>query len=325
MPTKLLNVFVSAVFVFDERSANPAPRVKSLASVLKKHYANYEVVVVDNGINFRDYDKLKSILKEVACVRIIQLSKAGETDIAVFAGVEAAIGDCVCVLYNNDPIDCIPEIVSKLRSESDIVFGVATNLRRQNAIENIGAKIFYWYNRRFLKIDIPHGATYFIGMNRSAVNALTRSGRYSKHIRYLSKQIGFKSKNYSYELPKGMEVYSTPKRALLLRAINLVSSYSSHPLRALTYFGVFAGVLNLIYAFYVVIIQLSRDNVAAGWTTLSLQSSGMFFLLFVILAMLSEYVGQILEESRDEAPYHIQDELSSMVSIADETRRNVTK
>lgn len=325
MRGKILDTFVTAVFISDGNSKNVAKKTKDIAALLKEKYANYEVIVIDNGINFREVEKLTIILKEVACIRFIRLSKIGETDTAVFAGVEAAIGDYVCVLYNNDPYKSIPDIIKRLGSGNDIVFGLATNLRRQNAFEDMGAKFFYWYNRRFLKIDIPHGATYFIGMNRTVVNALTRSGRYSKHIRYLTKQIGFKSENYKYELPKGKEVYRTSKKALVLRAINLMSSYSSHPLRALTYFGICAGILNLIYAVYVLIVNLSSDDIAKGWTTLSLQSSAMFFLVFIILAMLSEYIGQILEEARDESPYHIKQELSSTVSIADETRRNVTK
>jgi hypothetical protein len=96
-------------------------------------------------------------------------------------------------------------------------------------------------------------------------------------------------------------------------------------LRALTYFGIFASILNLIYAIYVLIINLSNINIEKGWTTLSLQSSLMFFIIFIIMAMLAEYIGQILEETRNEAPYHIKQELSSTISIADETRRNVTK
>lgn len=326
MANKISDAFVSTVLVVDEKSEDVAHKVKQITDVLKKHYANYEVVVVDNGLAAEQAEKLKLILSDVACIRVMRLAKISEADTAVFAGVEAAIGDYVCVLYNNDPVNHIALMIERLRNEDqDILFGVATNLKRKNTFENVGAKAFYWYNRHFLKINIPHGATYFIGLNRSAVNALTRSGRYSKHIRYLAKQIGFKSENYNYDLPKGKEVYNSSKQALLLRAINLMSSYSSHPLRSLTYFGIFAGILNLFYAGYVVVINLSSDNLARGWTTLSLQSSLMFFIMFMILAMLSEYIGQILEESRNEAPYHIKQELSSTVSIADETRRNVSK
>lgn len=325
MANKVIDVFVSVVFVVDTEASDVTPSVKRLTLALKRKYANYEVIVVDNGLSFEQHKSLISILESVACIRIIQLSKIVEVDTAVFAGLEAAIGDRVCVLYNNDPVERVPNIIDSLNSEIDIIFGVAKNLRRKNIVEQIGAEVFYWYNRRFLKISIPNGATYFICMNRSALNALTRNGRYSKHLRYLTKQIGFKSKDYHYELPKGKEIYAVPKKGLFLRAISLISSYSNHPLRAVTYFGLFAGIMNMIYAGYVVVINLSESSIAQGWTTLSLQASLMFFCLFMIMALLSEYIGQILEEARGEPPYYIQHELSSTISIADETRRNITK
>lgn len=321
----MLDIFVSVVVVADDRSEKLAKRVSDLAALLNKNYTNYEIVIVDNEIAYKELEKLTNLLGEVACLRIIRLSKLSDTDTAIFSGIEASIGDHLCVVYNNDPIKKIPTIIDELRDGKDIIFGVATNLQRQTFTENIGSKLFYWYNRKFLKIDIPHNSTYFIGMNRSVVNALTRSGRYSKHIRYLAKQIGFKSDNYYYELPASGRKYTAPRRSLILRAISLVSSYSAHPLRSLTYFGITAGVLNLVYAGYVVIINISSNDIAKGWTTLSLQASIMFFCLFIIIALLAEHIGQILEEVRQESPYHIMEELSSNISIADEERRNITK
>ena len=68
-----------------------------------------------------------------------------------------------------------------------------------------------------------------------------------------------------------------------------------------------------------------KEEVAEGWTTTSLQLSVMFFFLFAILAILSEYIGKILQESRKEQPYHVVNELNSKISVADATRRNIEK
>ena len=54
---------------------------------------------------------------------------------------------------------------------------------------------------------------------------------------------------------------------------------------------------------------------------MSLQLSVMFFLLFMFLVVLAEYVGKILKEARDDASYIVMDELSSTVSIADTERK----
>lgn len=321
---KLANIFVSVVFVVDEYADNPAVRTKKIAKYLQQRYANYEVLVVDNGITRPELMELKQALRRVSCIRVLRLSKSHDTDTAIFAGVEASIGDYICILYNNDPEDLITEFVNGAQ-RGDIIFGVAKNLVRKSWSEQIGTRLFYWYNKRYLRIDVPFNSTYFICMNRSVANALTRSGRHMRHIRHMAQQVGFSSATYEYSLPPGAQPYSHVRRSVLVsRAIDLVSNYSSHPLRILSYFGLVAGLLNILYAIYVVIVNFSRHDIAKGWTTLSLQSSFMFFVLFMILAVLAEYIGKILNETQQEPSYHVMEELSSVISIADETRRNVT-
>ncbi len=322
---KLSDIFVSTVFVVDDHATDVAKKVKELAKLLRALYANYEVLIIDNGLSASEFKGIEQLLPAVPCLRVIRLSRSHDTDTAIFAGIEASIGDFICTLYNSDPTIMLPKLIEKTQ-QHDIVFGVAQNLQRKGRLEDMGARIFYWYSRRYLNIDIPNGSTYFICMNRSAANALTRSGRFMRHIRHMSKQVGFNTANYEYDLPDDARRYThVHSGTLVARAIDLISNYSSHPLRVLTYFGIFAGLMNIVYGLYVVIVNLSSNDVAKGWTSLSLQSSFMFFVLFMILAVLAEYIGKILNETQHEPPYHIMRELSSTISIADETRRNVTK
>lgn len=322
---KVADMFVSVVFVADANTKRAGEKTKQIATGLKARYANYEVLVIDNGLPHDEVASIRGLLPTVACIRVLRLSRNHDTDTAIFAGVESAIGDYICILYGNDPIELIPAFIDKAQTK-DVVFGVARNLVRERLTERWGAKMFYWYSKRYLDIKIPNGATYYICMNRSVANALTRSGRFMRHIRHMAQQIGFSSTTLEYDLPEEALPYTyVPSAALISRAIDLVSNYSSHPLRAVSYFGIIAGLLNVVYAVYVVIINLSGTKVERGWTSLSLQSSLMFFLMFMIMAVLAEYIGKILNETQQEPPYHIMQELSSTISIADETRRNVTK
>lgn len=317
------NVFVSAVVIVDKNSVGCSDLVKELSKILRKKYSNYEVLVVDNGLAVEELNSLKLILPKVSCIRIIRLSQEYPIDTALFAGVEASIGDFIVTLYNHDNIVLVPDFVKAAHSD-DIVQGVATNLKRKSIFQEQGAKLFYWYCRRYLNLDIPNGSTYYLCINRTAANAMTRSGRYNRHIRHMAKRIGFSASVMKYDLPEEGRHYNTASGiSQIYQAVDLISNYSSHPLRVLSYFGIFAGLMNIIYAAYVVLINLSQHEIAKGWTTLSLQSSFMFFVLFMILAVFAEYIGKILNETQNEPPYHLMQELSSTVSVADETRRNI--
>jgi polyisoprenyl-phosphate glycosyltransferase len=322
---KIADIFVSVVLVVDEHADSVAAKTEQLTGVLKSRYTNYEVLILDNGIDRGELDSVRAILSTVPCIRVIRLSRNHDTDTAIFAGVEAAIGDYVCLVYNTDPIELVPEFIAT-NQKYDIVFGVARNLIRRSYPERVGARLFYWYSKRYLDIKMSHKSTYFISMNRSVANALTRSGRFIRHIRHMAQRVGFRSTTFEYDLPADGQPYSHVRSSTLVsRAIDLTASYSSHPLRVLSYLGILAGLLNILYAIYVVVMHFSQNDIAKGWTTMSLQSSLMFFILFMILAALAEYIGKILIETQQEPPYHIMQELSSTVSIADETRRNVTK
>jgi hypothetical protein len=74
---------------------------------------------------------------------------------------------------------------------------------------------------------------------------------------------------------------------------------------------------------YVIAIFIFKNQVAEGWTTLSLEVSVMFFLLFALLAVLCEYIGHILLEIKDRPLYAVSRELSSVESIPSSVLPNV--
>jgi membrane protein implicated in regulation of membrane protease activity len=79
-------------------------------------------------------------------------------------------------------------------------------------------------------------------------------------------------------------------RSVIGRGLRSLVASSSAPLRLATAVAILTGLLSLLYSLYVVIVYFVVSDVAAGWTTLSLQTAGMMFLLSVMLAILSEYV-----------------------------------
>ena len=52
--------------------------------------------------------------------------------------------------------------------------------------------------------------------------------------------------------------------------------------------------------------------------------SGLFFLVFVMLTLIGEYLGRLLDELVDRPLYHVREEQASAVMLTDLARRNVT-
>ncbi|MCZ7586757.1 MAG: hypothetical protein M5R36_27375 [Deltaproteobacteria bacterium] len=70
-------------------------------------------------------------------------------------------------------------------------------------------------------------------------------------------------------------------------------------------------------------INVLKNEVMEGWTTLSLQMSGLFLIAFICLTLLGAYMDRVLEEATDRPLYHVLEEMHSSVMIEDETRRNI--
>jgi len=240
-----------------------------------------------------------------------------------FAGLEGAIGDYTVV--TNPAIDSINDITSivKVNEKHDIVQGVADITTKHFLSKSgLGRRLFYWYNRKYINIDIPLQATYLISLNRRAIRAITLSTRHDSHIRHMIRSIGYSYAEYKYSpLVDPMKKHGFGRGTL--EALDIITSHSTQPLRFMSWVGFFASVVNLVYALYVVIIALTKKNVAEGWVSTSLELSGMFFILFLFMVILSEYIGKILVESRRDARYYVLDELSSTTSLANAERKNI--
>jgi hypothetical protein len=78
------------------------------------------------------------------------------------------------------------------------------------------------------------------------------------------------------------------------KAVRLLLTGSSAPLRLSSYLGFGGGIMSVLYAVYVVLVYLFKTDVEPGWTTLSLQMAGMMFLFSTQFLFLSEYLVQIL-------------------------------
>ena len=87
--------------------------------------------------------------------------------------------------------------------------------------------------------------------------------------------------------------------------------------------GLSISVLSLVHIGYVVGAYLRSADLPPGWVTTSVQTSVLFFFLFLIVAVLCEYVGRILAEIQDRPLYYVREERSSPAIVSNEERKNV--
>jgi glycosyltransferase involved in cell wall biosynthesis len=319
------DVFVSVVAVLRSYARFLPAFVAETYRTLDERYTNFELVLVDNGSRDETPAVVRDLLKAHKCVRYLRLSRRMKPETAVMAGLDAAIGDFVVTLHPEfDPPGEIPALVEKCRAGADVVFGVAPFPTPPGSLYRALRWGFYRASRTLLGLDPVRVNSGFRCLSRTAVNALTRVRQRKRFFGLLASEIGFTTATHPYRfIARAGKAPRVNLRRSARNAASMAVNHSVAPLRLVSVLGLTGSFLSLVYSLYVVGVYLSRPDVMPGWTTLSLQVSGLFFLVFVMLTMIGEHLGRLLDEAVDRPLYHVREEQASAVMLSDLARRNV--
>jgi hypothetical protein len=316
---------VTAIVVLRDSDDRVARYVEEVHAVLGRTYADFEVLIVTD-ISFHPQGRLLSLLSRLECVRMVRLSRRVSDDVALTAGLELSIGDYVVVLTPlRTPSQVIPDLVRRARAGTHIVLGVP-----------VGEKVVDGWLYRFCQSTFRRMSLYMFGtdlpglnadtmvFSRKAVHALTHIKQKRRHLAVLLPEMGFPWEVATYEpMTEGAGVIRRPLLRSIRSGLSVMIEGSTLPLRLVGVTGLVGSLLSIAYAGYVLVINLIRHDVVEGWTTLSLQISGLLFLVFVMLTLLGEYMVRILAEASDRPLYHIADERTSSVMVRNADRLNV--
>jgi len=321
------NTVVSIVIPLEGDAHLVEELVVEVDQVIGSCYRFFEILLVDDGSTDETAAKVQFLLSRIKRVRYLRLSRQFGRDIAMSAGIESAIGDVVVTMDPKaDPVDIIPRIIEMCKKSGGVVHGIAENIQPRSILRDCIGNIFRNYCRRRLGVDIRRGVSDLRAMSRQSVNALLQVREQHRYLRVLTLMLGYQHEFFPYLLqPRSGATRVTSMREEVATAIDLLAANTRHPLRVVTALGLLGACLNLLYGGYILFVYLTKPGVAAGWTSLSLQQSGMFFFVCLILTVLSEYVGTILGEVRSRPLYFIGQEANSSVLLEDTVQSSIVK
>ena len=319
------DLLISVIMPLREDAAILDTVVSETSQVLDNNYTHHEIVLVVDGSDELTSAAARDVTGKVPGVRMIMLSREFGREMSVLAGLESSIGDYVVVLVpETDPPTLIPSMVDRCREIDGMVLGVDQNGLGGGAFRRLLKKLFHGYMRRMLHTELLPGCTDFCVMGRRMVNALTQFRESYRQLRLLSSTVGYRRTAFPYTLLSRTGRASRKSFVSELhQGLEMIVAHSRQPLRIVSWLGWFASFLNILYTIYVVLVYLFKKDVAPGWTSQSFMQGIMFFCLFTLLSILSEYIGRILEESRGRPLYFVTDEMNSPVVEAAAERRNV--
>jgi glycosyltransferase involved in cell wall biosynthesis len=315
------DILVSVVVVVSESDDGFARLVRALHDTLDARVRDHEIIVIDNASQDGTVARVERLIEEVPNIHLYALARPCDRDVAVLAGIENCIGDYVITMLPiEDQVPAIGALIDRALAGAEIVIGRSdADGDDQGWFYGLLAKAFFGFYRRLTGIYIPAEVSHFRLMSRGVVNYLLQTDAAHIMFQALPAIAAFKSEVVRYQMSaSSRRVQRRSMGSGIDKAMSVMLSTTAFPTRLLSILSMLAGLLNLLYAVYVVGVAIFKEGVAEGWVTLSLQISGMFFLVSVILALLSEYILRIFEGSLRRPLYLIAREKSSSVLSRDQ-------
>jgi len=282
---------------FNEEQALPIYYDEMCRSVFDPLWGyDFELILVNDGSK----DRTLAIQRELAArdprVRYLSFSRNFGKEAAIYAGLQHANGDFVCVMDCDlqDPPAMLPEMLARLeQGDCDCAATRRVTRKGEPAIRSAFARAFYRLINRISDTEFVDGARDFRMMRRCVCDAVLQLGEYHRFSKGLFMWVGFDTVWLEYENVEraaGETKWSFWKLAQY--AIEGIVSFSTVPLRIATVVGCVVSVLALLYMLIRVVIAMIWGNPVAGYPSL------LAFMLclggFVLLALgiIGEYVAR---------------------------------
>lgn len=313
MGTKFFPVFLSVVFVVRNQSSDLYGILKDAEETISSIVSDYELIVVDNASTDDSVRVLKKLtgIDQLANLQVYALTKEVDLDTATWVGMENALGDFVAAVdVNADSIHYLPTMLEQATDDTDVVFAVNEIKSHNGFLYKIAYLSFNFIYKFFNGINLSLEAPQFRILNKRVINFILQHPEPSITYRHLPATGGFIRTYLRYQ----SELKSKSKKNLLDsidRGVRILVSTTNAPMRLVTLLSLLGAISNLIYSVYVIIIAIFKPDVAAGWVTLSLQQSAMFFLLSLVLLVLGEYILNMARLTNEGPLYHVAYEFTS--------------
>ena len=261
----------------------------------------WELIFIDDGSRDATWSAISQLAAETPNVRGIRLSRNFGHQYALLAGMEMADGQAVIMMDCDlqHPVEMLPLLLQKWREG----FMVVKTLRQE--IDDIGW-FKRWSSRTFYRlfsflsgVDLRPGLADFRLLDRKALEEMLRFREEGLFLRGLTEWIGFPSCAIPYQPGKrlhGQSQYSLQKMVKL--GWRGVSSFSIMPLRIGILIGLIGSLLSALSILYAFFGRFFGKGLVPGWASTLMVLSLLFFLLFIYLGVLGEYIGRMVIEVR---------------------------
>lgn len=292
----MLSVVIPA---FNEQEMVPAA-AEQIDGILSRAGIPHELIFIDDGSRDATWAEIRAESEHRDAVRGVHFSRNFRKEAAIFAGLQAADGDCVAVIDCDlqHPPEKLVEMYRLWEQGVEVVEGVKTDRGEESLAHRVAAKTFYRLISEATHIDMTRASDFKL-LDRKAVNVLLSMREKRAFFRALSSWIGFRTAEVPYEVRERAAGESKWSTWLLIKyALSNITAFTSLPLHLITGCGA-ASFLAALIVGIVSIVRLAMGRVVTGLTGAVILLLFLSGLIMVGLGIIGYYLGNIYMEIQD--------------------------
>ena len=265
-----------------------------------------EIIFINDGSS----DATESIINALSIsdplVRPLSFTRNFGKEPALFAGLEHATGDAVIPIDVDlqDPIEVIPHLIEKWQAGADMVLAKRADRSTDGRMKRKTAEWFYKLHNRISNPKIEENVGDFRLMSREVVENIKALPERNLFMKGVLSWVGGKSDVVEYarsERVAGNSKFNGWK--LWNLALEVITSFSTFPLRMWTYIGLVVAGISFVYGAYMIADTLIFGNAVRGYPSILVSILFLGGVQLIGIGVLGEYIGRIYVETKQRPRY----------------------
>lgn len=287
--------------------------VGSLKDVLDPLAVDFEIVLVNDCSGDESWSVIVALAEADTAVRGVDLSRNYGQHAATLAGIRAAHGEVVVTIDDDlqNPPEEIPRLLARLDEGYDVVYGVAVTGDR-----GVVRNVFTWMAKRALRIaigpDVPTNVSGYRAFRTHLRNAFEdfRSPYVSVDV-----LLSWGARSFA-----SLPVRHHPRRegrsgytygALATHALNVLTGFTTRPLRVVSLIGLAAVVFGAGVLVYVLGYYIVNEGDVPGFPFLASIITIFAGVQLLSLGTIGEYIARMHMRMMGRPPFTVRDEVGA--------------
>lgn len=268
------------------------------------------LLLVDDGSRDRTWEIISEAAKAHCHVSGIRLSHNEGHQGALWAGMQESVAtsDAVASIDADlqDDETAMIDMARQINDGKDIVYGVRKKRETDTWFKRFTAQSFYKLMKS-MDSEIVYNHADFRMMSRRAVEALMQYPERNLFLRGIVRRLGFKE-GFVYYDRRARELGESkyPLKKMLAFSIDGITSFSTAPLKFITFVGLTMTLVSLVMIMFGIIRHI-EDNTIEGWTSLLVSLWFIGGIITTAMGVTGIYIGKIYVEVKQRPRYFVQE------------------